>query len=132
MANKRLYARIWKAALKAGEEAGKECVPRPIIVGDADLQGNMLPTGKKYYVPQGVCGFAWVIVRPGTSSFARWMRKYTNARTAYRGGTQHWIRFGGQSYEIKMAYAYAMAGSLQDALKELDPKIDIQSGGRLD
>ena len=132
MANKQLYARIWKAALEKGKEAGKACVPRPMIVGDADLQGNMLPTGKKYYVPQGVCGFAWVTVRPGTCSFARWMRKYTNARTAYYGGTQFWIRYGEQSYEIKMAYADAMAKSLKDALKELDPKLEVSAGGRLD
>lgn len=106
----------------AGMAAAEACTPTPMIVAG---RGSGLRT-QYWHVPEGVCGFAWVTVRPGTSSFARWARK-NGWDKAYRGGIQLWVGMFGQSYERKLAYARAYAGVLQQKLG-----IDAVASGALD
>jgi hypothetical protein len=73
-----------------------------------------------------MCGFAWVNVRPGTSSFARWLKRADLARRAYHGGLDIWVRQFNQSHERKVAYARAYADVLQDA------GVTAYAGDRLD
>ena len=108
---------ILYAAQRAGEEAAKNCKPIPMIVEDTDRQ---------YYVPQGVCGFAWVKIRPGNCSFANFLKKSKLATKSYTGGVDYYIHAGGQSYEIKRAYASAFAKVLQEY------GIDASTRSRLD
>ena len=74
----------------------------------------------------GVCGFSWITVRPGTSSFARWLAKNKRASRGYYGGIELWIREFGQSMEKKLAYSEAFSQVLRDA------GIKAYAGSRMD
>jgi hypothetical protein len=81
-----------------------------------------------WFEPEGLCGFAWVKVTPGNSSFAKWLLKQKIVSGgAYGGGVDIWVSAFGQSYERKDAYAQAMAKVL---VEELGIKAYAQS--RLD
>jgi len=72
--------------------------------------------GKKYFVADGVCGFAWVNVKPGTSKFARWLKATGKARTdSYYGGVTIWVSDFGQSMQKKEIFARALAKRFQAA-----------------
>jgi len=113
------YRLIWNEAHKAGAKAADDCTPEPMVVRDD-------PNNKIWFVPQGVCGFAWIIVRPATCGFARWCRKNKGTSKAYYGGEQIWVSAYGQSYEKKKAYAGAFAATLYDY------GIKAYSAGRMD
>ena len=114
------FNRIWSEAVKVAERAMQKCTPTPMIVAQhANPLDDNSEVTKSYYVPQGLCGFAWVNVSPGNSSFANWLKKQGHARKSYRGGVDIWIRVGGQSFELKEAYAYAMAEIFHANAKEL-------------
>lgn len=100
-----LFAQHWDAAWKAGETAAHEARPRPMVVTDGN--GRQVD-----YVPDGVCGFAWLNV-PGNSSFGRWLKKQGIARPDYPTGLCVWISAYEQSHDRKAAHAYAMARYLQ-------------------
>lgn len=124
-----LFAKAWAAGVAAVEG----CVPTPMtVVEHANpvaglLGGDPGPIVKEYEpVADGVCGFAWVTITPGNSSFARWLIKEGKARPHYRGGIQVWISGYRQSYERKSAHAQGMAEALREA------GIKAYSGGRLD
>ena len=107
---------ILSEAIAAGDKAMKECVPTPMVVQQHSQPFNdNSPVVKQWDVPDGVCGFAWVVVTPGTSSFARFLRKkgYTGS-DYYSGGVTIHADGGGQSMERKIAWASAVAGVLQD------------------
>ena len=62
----------------------------------------------------GLCGFAWVNVRNGRSSFAKWVKANKDAHKSYYGGVDIWSsRFGGdnsQSMTRKEAGCRAASG----------------------
>ncbi len=118
-------------AVKAGLMAGSDTQPTPMIVGQAkSLYSNEIDeTKKSYYVSDGVCGFAWIIVKPGTSRFARWLKKMGYARPdSYYGGVSIWISEYNQSMARKEAHAAAMAKALKDDF----PELTIRSMSRMD
>ena len=95
-----IYADAWMA----GVEAATAHKPRPMIISDG--------TGRVVdYVPDGMCGFAWVRV-PGNTSFGKWLAKHKGARPGYPKGLEVWIGDYEQSYERKAAHARAMAAYL--------------------
>lgn len=112
---------IYDEAHAAGMAAAKKCVPTPMIVTEHENAWDDSSPVVKQYAPimGGVCGFAWVNVRPGVCSFARWASKrdlgyadsYYGGYTIYVHGTD----FPGfeQSMEIKEAYAGAFAAVLR-------------------
>jgi len=64
----------------------------------------------------GVCGFAWINIKPANSRFANYLRSRGIGRTDdYYGGLTIWIGDYGQSMEKKEAYARAAAAVLYDA-----------------
>jgi hypothetical protein len=71
----------------------------------------------KRYAPvmDGVCGFASVIVRPGNSSFANWLRKQGKGYKSYYGGWEYSVHAFNQSLERKEAYARSFAAVLSEA-----------------
>lgn len=123
------FEALHRKAHAAGMAAMEATVPEPMVVGKPThpLGSNIDPSkGPVYFVPGGVCGFAWVNM-PGTTGFARWAKARGLARKAYEGGYNIRVRAGGQSYEMKMAYAGAYAQVLQEAgLKR------VYANGRLD
>jgi hypothetical protein len=132
-----LFARAGEAGRKAFEDAK----PVPMIVGTpknmmASLlggdDGGFDPNEPIYHVADGVCGFAWVNVRPGGSRFARWLIKNGHGkRDSYAGGVYlslyGWCVPGmSQSLQRKEAAAHAVAEVLREA------GIDAYSQSRID
>lgn len=117
-------ANAWQAGLDAGQRA----IPTPMVVYEADVITGQKPLGgKEWYVPEGACGFAWVTITPGNSSFAKWLVKNNHARKAYGGGVQIWISNFNQSIARKEACANAMAKVLCEELG-----VKAYAGSRLD
>lgn len=127
---KKDWQAIYDLAHKAGHEAATGMVPEPMTVVE---RANPLDDNSeivKQYEPiaDGVCGFAWINVKPGNSSFANWLKKNDLARKdSYYGGVTIWVGDYNQSYEKKMAYAGAFAKVLKDSGIE-----KAYASGRLD
>lgn len=108
---------VYDEADKAGKAAAEACKPVAMVVGEeTSLFSGKLDTSKPmHYVSDGVCGFAWVNVKPGTSAFAKWLKAKKLARTDdYYGGVCVWVGAYNQSMQRKEAYAYAFARVLND------------------
>lgn len=98
---------LYQNAHKAGLAAMKKVVPQPMIVQERlhPMDDNS-PVVKEYYVEGGVVGMVFVNIKPGTSSFARFLRKNNIARTDdYRGGVTFMTLEGGQSLAWNEGYA---------------------------
>jgi hypothetical protein len=77
----------------------------------------------------GVCGFAWIVIRDGRSSFARWAVKNNKARRSDYHGVMIWGEdnvYNGQSMETKMAYVRAFGQILSGG------GVDCYSQSRMD
>ena len=122
------FEAAYAKAYAAGMAAGKAAVPEPMVVSEAEgLSNRPKPGGKSWYVSEGACGFAWVSVHPGNSSFAKWLKKAGHADKHYGGGVSIWIGEHNQSIARKEAHAYAMAKVLREELN-----IKAYAGSRLD
>lgn len=108
------WAALYGAADQGGRAKAEANTPKPMhIKGYAPIMG-------------GVCGFAWVNVTPGTSSFARWLKKNKDGYKDYYGGISVWTRGYGQSMSKKEAYARGFAEVLRGA------GINARMGSRID
>lgn len=111
-------ADLYAKARAAGYAAAQACVPTPMVVRQHlnPLDDNS-PIVRQYEpVMGGVCGFAWVIVKPGNCTFANWLKKKGYGRKdSYYGGVCVNVSEFGQSMEKKMAYAGAFAKVIADA-----------------
>jgi hypothetical protein len=121
------YAALAKKADKAGLAGAAAKTPTPMIVGTAKglFDDTIDYTKPTYYVPSGICGFAWVAIK-GNTGFGRWAKKAGIASAGYPSGLNIRATTGGQSYEVKMAYAQAYAAVLNEA------GITAYAEGRLD
>jgi hypothetical protein len=111
------FKEIYLKARNAGMEAAQNCMPTPMVVGTPTTPlGNDIDTNKQmYFVSEGVCGFAWIQVKPGTSAFAKWLKKNNLARPdSYYGGVSIWVGEFNQSMQRKEAYANAFANVLNE------------------
>lgn len=109
------FRTIYNEAHRLGMEAANSHNCTPMVVQQhANPLNDNSPVQRQWVVPQGVCGFAWVSIRPGNSPFANWLKKNNLARKAYEGGVQIWVSYFNQSMELKEAYAYAFANYLRN------------------
>ena len=109
------HEKLYAEANKAGIAAANALTPTPMVVEQhANQLDDTSPVTKQWTVPSGVCGFAWVNIRPATTSFARWLKKEGIVRKSYYGGIDISIMAYGQSMEKKSAHAHAMADYLSD------------------
>ena len=91
--------------------------PVPMVVGTPSTPlGNDIDYSKEtYYVADGVCGFAWVNIKPARGKFVTWMKKNNIGRKdSYYGGWTVWVSDFGQSMARKEDYARAFAGVLNE------------------
>ena len=106
------YDVIYREAHEAGCDAVEKANVVPMIVGTPSTTfGNDIDHSKPtYYVADGVCGFAWVNVKPGNSGFAKYLKSMGRARKdSYYGGVSVWISDYNQSMQRKETYAHAFA-----------------------
>jgi hypothetical protein len=106
-----VYSAVYASAMAAGRAAGEAHTPRPMFVQHSNTLDNTVV--EQWEVPDGMCGFAWVVITPGTSGFARWLCKHDYARKHYGGGVSIWISDYNQSYEKKSVAAGAIATALR-------------------
>jgi hypothetical protein len=124
---KALMVEAREAALAAGQAVE---IAKSIVGTAIGLSDEIDFTKPVYLDTAGVCGFAWVDVRPATCSFARWLVKNGLASKAYSGGVRIRISEFGQSLERKEAAAQAMAGVL--TASPLLAGVRIHAGSRMD
>jgi hypothetical protein len=105
--NPSLFPRMFELAHKAGMLAVAGLTVEPMTVMNSD-------TGQRWFIEDGVCGFAWVTIRPANCAFAKWMKKVHGCHLAYGGGMQYWISDFNQSMQKKEAYADAFAHVLNE------------------
>lgn len=133
---KRMVYEAEQAAVKAANGAQ----PEGMIVFEADgLSNRPKPDARAYFVSGGVCGFAWVNVKPGNGRIARALKQLGgNSRVAncsadsYYGGVTAWMFVGGQSHARKCEAAAAYARVIEAFAAEAGENIRVWVGDRLD
>jgi hypothetical protein len=107
---------LFTKAHEAGNAAVAALNVRPMIVTQhADPLNDSSAVERAWYVADGVCGFAWVVIKPANSKFSKWLIGRRMARVSSEGGVRMWISDFNQSYQKKSAYADAFAKVLSDA-----------------
>lgn len=117
------FEALMSVAHQKGLEAGNAVNPRPMQVVETDLMGK--PIGKVYQCNEGLCGFAYVSLSKGNSSFALWAKKKGYFKKGYKD-TVLSVSLFNQSVERKESYAHAFAQVLRNA------GIDCYAWSRLD
>ena len=106
---------IYQAAQQAGYEAVQSAAIAPMIVQQrANPLDDSSRLQREYYVNDGVCGFASVIVKPANCKFAKFLKEQGLGRKHYYGGMSMSVRDFNQSLQKKEAYASAFAKVLND------------------
>ncbi len=117
---------LYRLACAAGNAAADRMNPAPMTVQRHAISMNdSSPIIEEWHVPEGVCGFAWVMIK-GNTSFGRWAKKQGHAHKGYRSGLSIWVRQFGQCYEKKVAYAAAFANALNvnDVVAHAQDRLD--------
>lgn len=96
------FLSIHRQADAAGMAAGLALEPHPMIVSTQFGSSDQ----KSWFVPDGVCGFAWVEF-PGNTSWGRWAKAAKIARPNHPRGLCIWVSQFNQSMQKKEAYARA-------------------------
>lgn len=110
---RRLASKIYREAHEAGLAAGKAVGVQPIIVGEeTSLFSNQIDYTKPTYVMDGLCGFAWVVIRPARGLFVKHLKESGLGHANYGGGWAVWVSDFNQSMHRKEAYAVAFASVL--------------------
>jgi hypothetical protein len=109
------YQAIWDEAQRAGVQAATAHQPTPMVVYEAHgLTDTPIKGGKEWFVEGGVCGFAWVNIKPARGKFVTWLKAQGIGRLdGYQGGWTIWIGDYGQSMERKHAHAVAVVEVLR-------------------
>jgi hypothetical protein len=108
------FHKIWTDAFIAGEAAAKACTPKPMTIVQVNpITDEVIKTYEP--IADGMCGFAWVKIRPANSAFARWLKDNNIGHKAYDGGWDVSIQLYSQSWERKYAHAKATAEVLKAA-----------------
>jgi hypothetical protein len=113
----RQAAALHRKAHLAGMDAGGAARPVPMyVVERANPWDDNSPVTRRYApVEGGVCGFAWVKVRPAMGPFVRYLKAHGTGHKGYTGGWDVWVSAFNQSLERKTAYANAYAKVLTEA-----------------
>jgi hypothetical protein len=129
-----MYRDLYDEADKAGREAVSNTTPTPMIVRQHSNPLDDSSEVVKEYGPilDGVCGFAWINIKPGNHPFCNWLKKEGLARKdSYYGGVTIWVHDFEQSLEKKQAYAQAFAKVINKAFDNI-PKFNALAMSRMD
>jgi hypothetical protein len=106
---------LYDKAHKAGMINAVLHQPTPmVVVMHEDMFNDDSPIKYQEEILGGVCGFAWIKIRPANCSFANWCRKQKLGSTDYNGGLSIWVHEFGQSMERKEKYAQGFADVLRE------------------
>ena len=108
---------IYSEAHTKGMAAGNACTPTPMVVGEptTPLGDDIDYTKETWLVNDGVCGFAWVNIKPARGGFVKFLKDNKIGRKdSYYGGWTIWVSEFGQSVTRKENYARAFAKVLGD------------------
>lgn len=121
------YERLWAEIQRVSHEAlAKATPPTPMIVGSptTPLGNDIDYTKKTWFVADGVCGFAWVVLESGRTGFAQWLLKKGYGHKEYQWGggykgVSFWCSGAGfpetrQSLELKQQVCRAVARYLNE------------------
>ena len=109
-------AALYAAAHNAGNAAVQSATIAPMVIQQrANPLNDRSDLVKQYYVEDGVCGFASIIVKPANSAFAKYLALNCGARKSYYGGISLSVQAFNQSLQKKEAYAHAFAEVLTAA-----------------
>ena len=116
------FEKLWSEALAAGTAAGEAVKPQGmLVIQHKNPMDDSSKVVQSWDVPEGPCGFAWVVVRPGGCSFARWVKANQAKldqhvfKEYYGGMTVYYVHEFGQSIQRKTAFAHAFAEVLNKA-----------------
>ena len=107
---------IYAEAHAAGMTAGDGCTPTPMVVGQPTTPlGDDIDYEKDtYYVEDGVCGFAWINIKPARGAFVKYLKEnHIGRKDSYYGGYTIWVSGFGQSLTRKENYARAFTEVLR-------------------
>lgn len=105
---------LWEATHAAGHKAALAAIPVPLVVVAQTGPSGTGPISEKWVSPEGMCGFAWINIKPANSSLAKWLLAVGRATVdSYHGGVTIWIGQYGQSWKRKAEYARAAAALLK-------------------
>jgi hypothetical protein len=108
-------AELFAEAQAAGLAAGLAIKPPSYVLRQVNpITGAAMPAAQSYQM-QGSCGFAWIVVKPANSKFAKWLVAQGVGRKAYGGGIRVSIQDHGQCMERKAEHARAMWKVLEAA-----------------
>lgn len=127
------FHHAWKRAKEAGIRAGEGITPVPMcVVQRADPLDDTSEIIKRYEpVADGVCGFAWVNIRPNRGKFAAWLRQSHKAYPDdYAGGVTAFVNEHNQSMARKEEHARAMVASLRG--EAILSRYTFHAGSRID
>lgn len=106
-------SQIWEEVEAEVAVAAKEAEKNlpEFEVFDSDIYGNR--TSGKSYVLRGLCGFAWVRIRPARGKMVTWLKKNDIGSTDhYQGGYTLWVGSDinvGSTQSVDVKYAAAKA-----------------------
>ena len=109
------FATLWKEACEKAEQASSSANPHPeggkyIVQEHINPLDDSSPVTQQWEMPNGLCGFAWIMIRPGNCAFANWLKKNTEHKYSdYHKGVMIFMHHGNQSIVRKEAAASAMA-----------------------
>lgn len=117
----KFFETVYNEAHKAGLEAGNKSKPTPMVVQQhSDMLDDNSPVKKEWFVEGGVCGFAWIEIRPSNSTFGKWLK---DTKRGGHSDYDHCIIVSchefGQSMQRKEAYCHAFVKALGKYAKEL-------------
>jgi hypothetical protein len=106
---------VYEQAHQAGLNAVLSANVTPMIVTErANPLDDSSSVKRAYFVDDGVCGFASVIVKPANCKFAKYLQAQGLGRKHYYGGMSMSVRDFNQSLTKKEAYAEGFAKVLRD------------------
>ena len=106
---------IYQQAHEHGNLAVKMAFVTPMVVQQRENPLNDdSRVVREYFINDGVCGFANVIVKPANSKFAKFLVANGLGRKSFSGGVSMSIRDFNQSLQKKEAYAHAFSRVLND------------------
>jgi hypothetical protein len=128
------FQEIWDEACKAGRDAVEKLNVVPMVVQEhQNMLDDKSPVAQSWFVADGVCGFAWINIRPASRvgrndcDFAKWCRaNRIGSYDDYAKAWNIWVSDYNQSMQKKEAYADAAASVLQKY------GIRAYSGSRMD